>query len=207
MMFTLSIGSVFSNGSGYVTAANKAMNTAMQRLSTGYRINSAADDPVGYIVASGFNSKIRGLKTAYQNTQDGYTMLNLADGALSDINSLLDRVRELGLMGANSIQTKEQRNALQKEANELVDEIYRIINYTTYGDDQILGKAAETLSVLSNTISPPPILKKHGKQLITAHSGIVYGSIIYNTCRNNINIITCRTGVFRCRIYTGNPTI
>ena len=156
MMFTLSIGSVFSNGSGYVTAANKAMNTAMQRLSTGYRINSAADDPVGYIVASGFNSKIRGLKTAYQNTQDGYTMLNLADGALSDINSLLDRVRELGLMGANSIQTKEQRNALQKEANELVDEIYRIINYTTYGDDQILGKAAETLSVLSNTNSPPP---------------------------------------------------
>ena len=142
MAFSLTIGAIFSNGSNYITTANNAMNTAMQRLSTGYRINSAADDPAGYVAAAGLNSKIRGLKTAYQNTQSGYAMLNLADGALTDINSILDRIRDLGLMGADTIQTKEQRNALQKEANELVDEIYRIINHTTYGNEQLLGKLA-----------------------------------------------------------------
>ena len=129
----------------------------MQRLSTGYRINEASDDPAGYAGMVSLESKLRGLKVAQGNVQSGYAMLGVVDGALGEINDLLMRLREVGLMGANSVQTREERNALQMEANELVAEVYRVIRESRYSDMQLLGPTGGNAGGSGiSTFSPPP---------------------------------------------------
>ena len=83
----------------------RSMNTAMERLSTGQRISSAADDAAGLAIASRMTSQIRGLETAVRNANDGISMISTADGALVEVGNMLQRMRELALQASNGTTT------------------------------------------------------------------------------------------------------
>ena len=121
----------------------RAMNTAMERLSTGQRINSAGDDAAGLAISSRMTSQVRGLEVGIRNANDAISMLSTADGALIEITSMLQRMRELALQGSNGTTTSADREYLNKEYENLIAEIERIANNTQWNGNVILqGDAA-----------------------------------------------------------------
>ena len=121
----------------------RSMNQAMERLSTGQRINSAGDDAAGLAIASRMTSQIRGLETAVRNANDAISMVNTADGALVEISNMLQRMRELALQASNGTTTSDDREYLNKEYENLIAEIERIANNTQWNGNAILqGDAA-----------------------------------------------------------------
>ena len=121
----------------------RSMNQAMERLSTGQRINSAGDDAAGLAIASRMTSQIRGLETAVRNANDAISMVSTADGALVEISNMLQRMRELALQASNGTTTSDDRDYLNKEYENLIAEIERIANNTQWNGNAILqGDAA-----------------------------------------------------------------
>ncbi len=104
----------------------RQMNTAMERLSTGQRINSAKDDAAGLAISSRMTSQIRGLETGIRNANDAISMISTADGALVEITNMLQRMRELALQAANGTTTSADRDYLNQEYKALALEIERI---------------------------------------------------------------------------------
>lgn len=105
---------------------------AMMRLSSGLRINSAADDPAGLAISERMKGQIRGLEQAARNTQDGISLIQTAEGALNETHSILQRMRELAVQAANDTNSQEDRKTLQEELNQLTSEINRIGNTTEF---------------------------------------------------------------------------
>ena len=119
--------------------ANSSLTQSLQRLSTGMRINSAADDPAGYYVAQGLNSQIRGLKQAQSNVAMGSSLLGIAEGALGSMTDMLNRLNDLAVQGASTAMTDTTRSALTKEANALVTEIKKLNENTTFNGVSVFG--------------------------------------------------------------------
>ena len=120
----------------------RAMNTAMERLSTGQRINSASDDAAGLAIASRMTSQIRGLDTGIRNAADAISMISTADGALIEVTNMLQRMRELALQASNGTPTEADRNYLNAEYQNLVSEIERISVNTEWNGRTILDGSA-----------------------------------------------------------------
>ena len=120
----------------------RAMNTAMERLSTGQRINSASDDAAGLAIASRMTSQIRGLDTGIRNAADAISMISTADGALIEVTNMLQRMRELALQASNGTTTEADRNYLNAEYQNLVSEIERISANTEWNGRTILKGSA-----------------------------------------------------------------
>lgn len=110
-------------------------NSAMERLSSGYRINRAADGAAGLTISEKMRWQIRGLNKACQNVQDGISLIQVADGALSESHSILQRMNELATQAANDTNTSTDRSALQAEITQLADELDRIATDTNYNMD------------------------------------------------------------------------
>ncbi|RYV00703.1 Lateral flagellin [Shewanella sp. OPT22] len=110
-----------------VTKSNDMLTNAMERLSTGMRINSAADDAAGLQIATRLNSNVVGMQTASRNVSDATSMLQTADGALDEVTTIALRQKELALQAANGVNSDADLNALHAEFNELRTEITRII--------------------------------------------------------------------------------
>ena len=129
------------------TQANQA--TTFQRLSTGLRINSAKDDAGGLFLAQAQTKDIRGLNMATRNAGDGISMAQTAEGALDQIGKNLQRVNELAIQSANGTYSEQARGGLQKEVNELTQEVNRIIETTEFNGQKLLNSeaTAETLQV------------------------------------------------------------
>src|SRR5690554_2457415 len=119
---------------------NNALSTAMQRLGTGFRVNSAADDAAGLQIANRLTSQTRGLAVAQRNSQDAISLLQTADGALDEISSIAFRMKDLALQSANGSNTTKDRTALNAEYQELQKEATRILTDTTYGGSKIFGE-------------------------------------------------------------------
>ena len=117
----------------------RAMNTAMERLSTGQRINSASDDAAGLAIGSRMTSQIRGLETGIRNANDAISMINTADGALIEVTNMLQRMRELALQASNGTTTSADRNYLSQEYVNLLGEIDRIAENTQWNGMTILN--------------------------------------------------------------------
>ena len=114
--------------------AQKDYIRSMERISTGLRINRAADDPAGLAISEKMRAQIRGLKQASRNAQDGISLLNVADGALQETQAIIHRLREIAVYAATGTLTDQERNALQIEFNELVlavDDIGKNTNFNT----------------------------------------------------------------------------
>ncbi|ERM91769.1 flagellin [Caldanaerobacter subterraneus subsp. yonseiensis KB-1] len=117
-----------------------ATNTqkSLEKLSSGYRINRAADDAAGLAISEKMRAQIRGLNQALRNAQDGISLIQTAEGALNETHAILQRIRELAVQAANDTNTNKDRFELQKEVNQLVEEITRIGNNTEFNTMKLL---------------------------------------------------------------------
>ena len=113
------------------SSVNKSMEISMERLSTGKRINAAADDAAGVAIASRLQSEIRGTNQAIRNAMDGQAMLDTAEGAHIEITDILQRMREIAIQGANDTANSDDRNQLETEMSNLSAEIDRIAQTIT----------------------------------------------------------------------------
>jgi flagellin len=112
--------------------------TAMERLSSGLRINSAKDDAAGLAIADRMTSQIRGMNQAVRNANDGISLAQVAEGALQESSNILQRIRELAVQSANDSNSANDRNSLQKEVVQLQQELDRIANSTTFNGKKLL---------------------------------------------------------------------
>lgn len=116
-----------------------ALQTSMQRLSSGLRINSAKDDAAGLAISNRFQSQINGLNQASRNANDGISMAQTGEGALEEVTNALQRMRTLAVQSANDTNSAADRQALQLEVRQLVDEINRIGNTTEFNGKKLLN--------------------------------------------------------------------
>tara|TARA_B100000700_G_scaffold327165_1_gene440882 strand:+ start:645 stop:1763 length:1119 start_codon:yes stop_codon:yes gene_type:complete len=151
------------------------MARAMQRLSTGKRINSAQDDAAGLAVASRMTAQIKGLNQAVQNAQHAVSMVEVAEGAVVEISSMLMRMRELSVASQNGTNTTADRNAMSTEFTQLQTEINRIADNTQYNGQNILdGTITATGTIATSAVSDANetfTLTGHG---LTAGQRVVY---------------------------------
>jgi flagellin-like hook-associated protein FlgL len=136
------------------TKITKQLSKATERLSSGLRINSAADDAAGLAISEKMTAQIRGLDQASKNAQDGMSLLQTAEGALNEIHSMLQRMRELSVQAANGTLTSEDRGSIQLEVNELIQQITDIANQTQFNKKKLLnGDSAVLWSTSMSDIS------------------------------------------------------
>ncbi|MBM7097239.1 MULTISPECIES: flagellin [Alteribacter] len=115
----------------------------LEKLSSGLRINRAADDAAGLAISEKMRSQIRGLKQAERNALDGISLIQTAEGALTEVHSMLQRMRELAVQGANDTNTPEDREQIQKEITQLVEEIDSISEKTEFNTQTLLDGTTE----------------------------------------------------------------
>jgi flagellin len=123
---------------------NENTTKSMEKLSSGQRINRAADDAAGLAISEKMQSQIRGLDMAQRNALDGVSVVQTADGALSSTQDILQRMRELAVQSANGSNTDSDRTAIQNEMNELTSEINRIGNTTEFNTAKLLDGSTQT---------------------------------------------------------------
>jgi flagellin len=123
-----------------LSANDAQMSKSLEKLSSGFRINRAADDAAGLSISEGLRSQIGGLKVAVRNSQDGISVVQTAEGALTETHSILQRMRELAVQSANEgASDQSARDAAGNEVNQLGAELDRIANTTKYGSQQLLS--------------------------------------------------------------------
>src|SRR5690606_13731109 len=119
-------------------SAQSAQMNSMEKLSSGLRINSAEDDAAGLSISEKMRGQIRGLEQASTNAQDGISMIQTAEGALSETQDILQRMREVSTQSANGTLTDSYRAAIQDEMNQLTSEMNRIGNTTEFNTQKLL---------------------------------------------------------------------
>ena len=135
----------------YATKANDKMQTAMERLSSGLRINSAADDAAGLAVANKMQSQLSGIKMAIRNSQDGISLVQTAEAGMGEINNMILRMRELAVQMENGIYTAKDRDNAQLEVNALLAEVDKIANNTRFNDVNVLDGSYDQTIRAGNT--------------------------------------------------------
>ena len=118
--------------------SSNALGKTFQRLSSGLRVNAAADDAAGLSISDRMNASIRGLNQAVRNSNDTVSVLQIAEGALAETTAALQRMRELAVQAANDTYTYQDRQDLQKELNQLVSEINRIADTTQFNNQLLI---------------------------------------------------------------------
>ena len=151
------------NAQRNLSTSGGALATALQRLSSGLRINSAKDDAAGLAIAERFTTQIRGLNQAARNANDGISLAQTGEGALAEITNNLQRVRELAVQAANSTNSASDREALNQEVEQRLAEIERVASQTSFNGQKILdgsfgtaafqvgANAGQTISIGLNT--------------------------------------------------------
>jgi flagellin len=140
------IGSL--NAQRSLAESSRELSTAMERLSSGKKINSAADDAAGFAIAERMTAQVRGLNMATKNANDGLAMLATIENATNDVTDMLQRVRELAVQAANDTNSATDRGYLQKEVDSLLNEINRVSSQTVYNDLNVLdGSRSGTIQV------------------------------------------------------------
>jgi flagellin len=125
-----------------LTKNERSMNTAMERLATGKRINGAKDDAAGLAISSRMTSQIRGLEVGMRNAGDAISMISVADGAMVEVGNMLQRMRELALQASNGTTTSADRDYLNTEYQNLITEIERIADNTQWNGNVIMNLAS-----------------------------------------------------------------
>lgn len=149
------------NAQRNVAKSQEGLATSLQRLSTGLRINSAKDDSAGLAISERFSSQIRGLNQAARNANDGISLVQTAEGALTEVGNNLQRIRELAVQASNGTNTQVDRDALNAEVTQLKSEIQRVSEQTNFNGTKLLdgsfsgvafqvgANAGETITIAS----------------------------------------------------------
>ena len=141
------------NAQRNLSTSGSDLATSMERLSSGMRINSAKDDAAGLQISNRLTSQVNGLAVAQRNANDGISMAQTAEGAMSESTSILQRMRELALQSANGSNSTEDRASLQKEVSALQTELTRIAETTSFGGQQLLdgGFGSKSFQIGANS--------------------------------------------------------
>ena len=126
------------NAQRQLMSSGNSLDRATERLSSGARINSAKDDAAGLAIANRMTSQVRGLDQAIRNANDGVSLIQTAEGALSESTNILQRMRELSVQSANGIYTASDRKTLDAEVKQLVSELDRIAKTTSFNGQNLL---------------------------------------------------------------------
>jgi flagellin len=129
------------NTSRVLRQSTLSLNKTLERLSSGLRINRAADDAAGLAIAEGFRSVVRGTRVAQRNAQDGISLVQTAEGALTETTNILQRIRELAIQSSNGTNSTQNREALNAEVRQLLDQIEDIALDTEFNGLRVLSSA------------------------------------------------------------------
>ena len=188
---------------------NVALSTAMQRLSTGSRINSAKDDAAGLAISTRMTSQVRGLNMAVRNANDGISLMQTAEGSMDEVNSILQRMRELAVQSVNGTNNNADRVALNDEVTQLKSEIDRIAKTTQFNNQAILDgtftgkklqigdKAGQTMAVDIASIQTKDLGVSAGsfdsKTLVSARVGTSFTAVKGDIVINNQALNTIKS--------------
>ena len=138
MALAIATNNAALNAAASASSVNRDMETSMARLSSGKRINSASDDAAGVAISSRLSAEIRGTDQAIRNALDGQALIDTAEGAHSEIENILQRMREISVQAANDTNNDQDRSNLQAEMNAMVTEIDRIAGTTTWAGEKLM---------------------------------------------------------------------
>ena len=138
MSMSINTNNISQTAQNNSSKVSNQLATAMSRLSSGLRINSAKDDAAGLTISERFTTQIRGLNQAARNANDGISLSQTAEGALSSVGDNLQRIRELAVQSANSTNSSSDRSALQAEATQLISEVQRVGSQTDFNGTKLL---------------------------------------------------------------------
>jgi len=144
------------NAQRNTSTSQASLAVSMQRLSSGLRVNSAKDDAAGLAISERMNAQVKGMNVAMRNANDGISLAQTAEGALSKVGDSLQRMRELAVQARNATNTTADKDSLDKEFGELAKEIQRVLGGTTFNGRAILATSAagtQTFQVGANTTS------------------------------------------------------
>lgn len=130
-------------------AAGKSLGMAMERLSTGKRINSAKDDAAGLAIAASMTSQVRGMNQGIRNANDGIAMAQTAEGALGEVTNMMQRIRELAVQSTSGTYSATDKTNLQAEVTQLSEQITSILGNTTFNDVNLFDGTAGTAGAVS----------------------------------------------------------
>ena len=176
------------NAQRNLNKSQMAGQTAMQRLSSGLRINSAKDDAAGLAISDRMTSQIKGLNQAARNANDGISLAQTAEGALGEITNSLQRLRELSVQSANATNTSSDRASLQEEASQLLQEINRVAGQTEFNGTKLLdgsfknqsfqigANAGQQISVTMNSATISKLGTGDASALTARASGVIAGN-------------------------------
>jgi flagellin len=171
------------NAQRNASATQLSLSTSMQRLSSGMRVNSSKDDAAGLAIAERMQSQIRGMNVAVRNANDGISLSQTAEGALSKVGDSLQRMRELGVQARNATNTTTDLDSIGKEFSELGSEIQRVLAGTTFNGKAILGgdAGAQLFQIGANTTANDSVtvttVNMTGDATITAVTGASITSV------------------------------
>lgn len=149
MSFAINTNVVANKTYGALSQVQGNLNKSLERLSTGSRINTAADDAAGLSISEGLRSRISGFQVASRNAQDGISVIQTAEGALGEVGNILHRMRDLAVQAGNDSNSAESRAAIKAEADELANELYRIQQSTNFNGINLLDGSAGDAGVMS----------------------------------------------------------
>lgn len=139
------------NAQRSISSSSNELRTAMERLSSGKKINTAADDAAGFAIAERMTVQVRGLNVATKNANDGLSMLSVVDKATSDVTDMLQRMRELAIQAANSTNSDKDRQYIQGEAQSLIAEIDRVASQTQYNGQMLMDGSKQNIAIQVGT--------------------------------------------------------
>ena len=171
------------NAQRNLSMSQSSLATSMQRLSSGLRISSAADDAAGLAISQRMSAQVRGMNVAIRNANDGISLAQTADGALASVGDSLQRMRELSVQARNSTNSASDKDSLNQEFQQLGAEIGRVLGGTTFNGSAILGAGAGALNfqVGANTTANDSIAITTTNMTADATVLAVTGSTIDNT--------------------------
>lgn len=182
MALTVNTNIASLNTQRNLSNSSNALQTSMQRLSTGSRINSAKDDAAGLQISNRMTSQINGLGVAVRNANDGISLAQTAEGALQQSTNLLQRMRDLAVQSANGSNSDEDRTSLDKEMQQLKSELDRISETTTFGGQKLLdgtlgtvnfqvgANANETISITVDKMDAASLKGSYSKASVTGNA-------------------------------------
>ncbi len=146
MSMTINTNVISMNAQRNQSSSAMSLSTSMQRLSSGLRVNSAKDDAAGLAIAERMSAQSKGMNVAIRNANDGVSMAQTAEGALSKVSDMLQRMRELAVQANNGTNTDADRTSLDEEFGEMAKEIQRVMSGTSFNGKKIVGADAGTIT-------------------------------------------------------------
>ncbi|RZI81879.1 MAG: flagellin FliC [Rubrivivax sp.] len=180
------------NAQRNLNMSQTSLSVAMQRLSSGLRVNSAKDDAAGLAIAERMNAQVKGMNVAVRNANDGISLAQTAEGALGKVSDSLQRMRELAVQSRNASNSDSDRDSLDKEFQQLTAEITRVLGGTTFNGKAILGASAgaQDFQIGANTTANDIITVTTSDMTADASITAVTAGVVIDSTSNTASLKT-----------------